>query len=228
LDKLHKEDTVDGVVATGMKLSDILKPLRTEIESDDGVREKVLPLSRSAVRKCSESIKESHRGNFETAAELVSEAHTITKSALKEIGASKFVSRSRSLDVAYQEMAEATNLLSLLKGGVFTPPQQYGIPARAYLTGLADTVGELRRAVLDSIRQEDVDRATNLLGFMEEIFDEIQTFDFPNALVPDLRRKCDVARSIIERTRGSITSAIQQEKLVRELRTFEDRMRDNQ
>ncbi|MFX0044692.1 MAG: hypothetical protein ACFE8Z_02480 [Candidatus Hermodarchaeota archaeon] len=211
-----------------MKLSEILEPLRTEIEEDDGVREKVLPLSRSAVRKCSESIKESHRGNFETAAGLLSEAHAIVESALKEITGSDFMARSRSLDVAYQEIAEAANLLSLLKDGGFTPPQHYGIPARAYLTGLADTVGELRRAVLDSIRQEDVDRATNLLGFMEEIFDEIQTFDFPNALVPDLRRKCDVARSIIERTRGSITSAIQQEKLVRELRAFEDRTRDNQ
>jgi translin len=211
-----------------MKLSEILKPLRTEIEGDDGVREKVLPLSRSAVRKCSESIKESHRGNFETAAGLLTEAHAIAESALKEVTGSDFMARSRSLDVAYQEIAEAANLISLLKDGRFTPPQQYGIPARAYLTGLADTVGELRRAVLDSIRQENVERATNLLEFMEEIFDEIQTFDFPNALVPDLRRKCDVARSIIERTRGSITSAIQQEKLVRELRVFEDRMRDNQ
>jgi len=211
-----------------MKLSEILKPLRTEIEGDDGVREKVLPLSRSAVRKCSESIKESHRGNFETAAGLLTEAHAIAESALKEVTGSDFMARSRSLDVAYQEIAEAANLISLLKDGRFTPPQQYGIPARAYLTGLADTVGELRRAVLDSIRQENVERATNLLEFMEEIFDEIQTFDFPNALVPDLRRKCDVARSIIERTRGSITSAIQQEKLVTELRVFEDRMRDNQ
>ena len=211
-----------------MKLSEILEPLRTEIEEDDGVREKVLPLSRSAVRKCSESIKESHRGNFETAAGLLSEAHAIVDGAIKEIAGSDFMAGSRSLDVAYQEIAEAANLLSLLRDGRFTPPKQYGIPARAYLTGLADTVGELRRAVLDSIRQEDVDRATNLLRFMEEIFDEIQTFDFPNALVPDLRRKSDVARSIIERTRGSITSAIQQEKLVRELRVFEDRMRDNQ
>ncbi|MHA2380815.1 MAG: hypothetical protein ACXADS_16210, partial [Candidatus Thorarchaeota archaeon] len=137
-----------------MKLSEILKPLRTEIEGDDGVREKVLPLSRLAVRKCSESIKESHRGNFETAAGLLTEAHAIAESALKEVTGSDFMARSRSLDVAYQEIAEAANLISLLKDGRFTPPQQYGIPARAYLTGLADTVGELRRAVLDSIRQE--------------------------------------------------------------------------
>jgi translin len=81
---------------------------------------------------------------------------------------------------------------------------------------------------LDTLREEKVDSAVNLLGFMEEILDELHTFDFPNALVPELRRKCDVARSIIERTRGDITSAIQQSKLVKELRGFENRLRGNQ
>ena len=211
-----------------MKLSEILKPMRTEIETDDGVREKVLPLSRSAVRKCSESIKETHRGNFDSADKLLSEAHETAEKAEKEMKKSDFMFHSKSLAVAYQELAEAANLLSLLRDGAFTPPEKYGIPTRAYLTGLADTVGELRRAVLDKIRDENVESAVSLLGFMEEILDELHTFDFPNALVPELRRKCDVARSIIERTRGDIASAIQQGKLVQELRDFEDRLRGNQ
>ncbi|MFW9966245.1 MAG: haloacid dehalogenase [Candidatus Thorarchaeota archaeon] len=211
-----------------MKLSEILKPMRTEIETDDGVREKVLPLSRSAVRKCSESIKETHRGNYDSADKLLSEAHETAEKAEREMKGSEFMSHSKSLAVAYQELAEAANLLSLLRNSTFTPPEKYGIPTRAYLTGLADTVGELRRAVLDKLRDEKVESAVSLLGFMEEILDELHTFDFPNALVPELRRKCDVARSIIERTRGDITSAIQQAKLVEELRGFEDRLRGNQ
>ena len=214
-------------MATAMKLSEILKPMRTEIETDDGVREKVLPLSRSAVRRCSEAIKETHRGNFDSAEKLLSEARETAEQAMTELKGSEFVSRSRSMDVAYQELAEAANLLSLLRDGAFTPPEKFGIPTRPYLTGLADTVGELRRAVLDALREEKVDSAVNLLGFMEEILDELHTFDFPNALVPELRRKCDVARSIIERTRGDITSAIQQSKLVEELRGFEERQRGN-
>ena len=215
-------------MATAMKLSEILKPMRAEIENDDGVREKVLPMSRSAVRKCSEAIKETHRGNFDSAEKLLSEAHEITDQAMAEMRESDFVSRTKSMDIAYQELAEAANLLSLLRDGAFTPPEKFEIPSRPYLTGLADTVGELRRAVLDTLREERVDSAVNLLGFMEEILDELHTFDFPNALVPELRRKCDVARSIIERTRGDITSAIQQSKLVEELRGFEDRLRGNQ
>ncbi|MFW9845695.1 MAG: hypothetical protein ACFFD6_03020, partial [Candidatus Thorarchaeota archaeon] len=107
-----------------MKLSEILEPLRAEIETDDTVREKTLPLSRSAVRKCSESIKETHRGNFEQAERLLTEAHGIVMAAEKEQTSSEFVSRSKSLNVAYQEMAEAANLLSLLRDGSFTPPDK--------------------------------------------------------------------------------------------------------
>ncbi|NHJ12229.1 MAG: hypothetical protein EAX95_01060 [Candidatus Thorarchaeota archaeon] len=211
-----------------MKLSDILQPLRNEVETDDSVRELALPLARAAVRKCSESIKETHRGNYEAAAALLEEAMKKTEKAKQQIENSEFLSSSRNLDTAYQEMAEAANLLSLLRDGVFTPPSNNGIPSRPYLTGLADAIGELRRAVLNSLRMDDIERANTLLEFMEEILDELGTFDFPNALVPELRRKCDVARSLIERTRGDITTAIQQAKLIKELREFESRHRSSE
>ena len=206
-----------------MKLSEILQPLRDEVESDDSLREIALPLARAAVRKCSESIKETHRGNYKAAAALLEEAKEMTEEARMQIDKSDFLSSSRNLDTAYQEMAEASNLLSLLKDADFTPPSYGSIPSRPYLTGLADTVGELRRAVLNSLRTDDIERASKLLEFMEEILDELGTFDFPNALIPELRRKCDVARSLIERTRGDITTALQQAKLIREPREFEKR-----
>ncbi|MHA2353236.1 MAG: hypothetical protein ACXABX_08965, partial [Candidatus Thorarchaeota archaeon] len=171
-----------------MKLSDILTPLRNEIDEDDSVREKTLPLGRKAVRKCSESIKMTHRGKFDEAKALVTEARQIIIEASQGMSDSGFMLRSKGLDVAYQELAEAVNLLSLLEHGSFSPPDEYGIPARAYLNGLADTVGELRRAALDLLRHDDVEKAESFLSFMEEILEELQTFDYPNALVPDLRR----------------------------------------
>ena len=134
--------------------------------------------------------------------------------------------RSRTLDVAYQELTEALNLLSLLEHGTFTTPDEYGIPARAYLTGLADTIGELRRASLDLLRYDEVARAEILLGFMEEILEELQTFDYPNALVPDLRRKCDVGRGLIERTRGDLTRAVGQSKLMKKLDKVGEHLKD--
>jgi translin len=206
-----------------MKLSDILKPLREEIDGDDTVREKTLPLGRNAVRKCSEAIKLVHRERFDEAKALIDEASKIIKQTKSEMSKSEFISKSRNLDVAYQELAEASNLLSLVEKGKFSTPEEYSIPVRAYLTGLADTVGELRRASLDLLRNDGLERAERLLAFMEEILEELQTFDYPNALVPDLRRKCDVARGIVERTRGDLTRAVGQSKLIAKLDGLEDK-----
>ncbi|MFW9805236.1 MAG: translin family protein [Candidatus Thorarchaeota archaeon] len=212
--------------ANKMKLSDILTPIREEIDGDDSVRERTLPLGRKAVRKCSESIKMTHRKEYVAARELISEAYQIIVDASKEMSDSEFLMRSKGLDVAYQELAEAANLLSLIENGTFTSPEDYNIPARAYLTGLADTVGELRRASLDLLRNDDIEKAESLLGFMEEILEELQTFDYPNALVPDLRRKCDVGRSLVERTRGDLTRAVGQSKLMKKLNNIGEHLKD--
>ena len=207
-----------------MEFSDILNGLREEIDADDQVREKVLPLSRSAVRKCSESIKMTHKKEFAKAKTLLEEAHKIITSAISEMPASIFVSKSKTMDIAYQELAEAANVLSIIERGEFTPPEDYHIPSRSYLNGLADVIGELRRAALDYLRLDDVSKAENLLGMMEDILEGLQSFDYPNALVPDLRRKCDVGRSIVERTRGDLTRAVGQSRLVKELADFEQRI----
>jgi translin len=212
--------------ANKMKLSDILTPLRNEIDDDDSVREKILPLGRQAVRKCSESVKMAHRGEFDEARTLVTDASQSIIEASQGMSDSDFMLKSKGLDVAYQELAEAVNLISLLERGTFTPPDEYGIPSRAYLSGLADTIGELRRAVLDLLRHDDVERAEGLLGFMEEILEELQTFDYPNALVPDLRRKCDVGRSLVERTRGDVTRAFGQNRLMKKLDNVGERLKD--
>jgi translin len=130
------------------------------------------------------------------------------------------------LDTAYQELAEATNVLSILERREITPPSEYAIPSRAYLTGLGDTVGELRRAVLELLRVDAIEESVTLLATMEEIHDNLSSFDFPNALIPDLRRKCDVARNLIERTRGDVTNAVRQHRMIEELSKFEGRLHD--
>jgi len=209
-----------------MELETVLEPIRAEIEADDTIREKTLPLAREAVRICGESVKRAHRGEFADASKLVEEARSLLSKAIDEISHSEFMLSSRVLDAAYQEVAEAANVVSLLSDGSFVPPNQIGVPSRPYLTGLADAIGELRRAVLDSLRADDTARAERLLDLMEETLEGLLRFDFPNALVPDLRRKCDVARSLLERTRGDLTSGVQQAKLVQELKKFEEHIKD--
>ncbi len=203
-----------------MELADQLAALRTEIEHDDRVRESVIPMAREATRKCSEAVKEIHRGNYDAADGLVKKAHSVLKRAEDKCDESEFISKNKYLDTAYQELTEAANLLSILKRGTYTPGSEYGILTRPYLTGLGDTIGELRRATLDALRREEVSRAEDLLGFMEDILEELSGFDFPDSLIPSLRRKVDVGRRIIEKTRGDVTNAVLQQSLMKQLKEF--------
>ncbi len=207
-----------------MSLTDILKGIREEIERDDATREKILPLAREIVRICSQSVKATHRGQYDEATRLIDEACKTIRVATAEVASSEFMSKTRILDTPYQELAEAANLLSLLRGNGFVTPTELGVSTRPFLIGLADLIGELRRAVLDALRSGNIARASELLEIMEEILDELLTFDFPEALVPELRRKCDVARALVERTRGDLTTAVQQERLIREIKNFEEHL----
>ncbi|TFF68631.1 haloacid dehalogenase [Candidatus Thorarchaeota archaeon] len=207
-----------------MDLAEQLDERRTEIEQDDRVRESVMPMAREATRKCSEAVKEIHRGNYESAEAFIHDAHSVLKKAEEKCDESEFISKNKYLDTGYQELAEAANLLSILKEGKYTPGSEYGILTRPYLTGLGDTIGELRRATLDALRNEDVSRAEELLGFMEDILEELSGFDFPDSLIPGLRRKTDVGRRIIEKTRGDVTNAVQQQRLMNQLKDVESKL----
>ena len=100
-----------------MEFSEILNGIRDEIDADDQVREKILPLSRNAVRKCSESIKMTHKKEFAKAKTLIEETHDIISSAISDMPDSSFVSKSKTMDIAYQELTEAANVLSLIEYG---------------------------------------------------------------------------------------------------------------
>jgi len=112
---------------------------------------------------------------------------------------------SGMVDAAFQEYAEAQTLLHLVEEDTFIDPEKLGVPAISYVLGLADVIGEFRRRALDSLRKGDVKTAEKCLQIMEQIYVELMSMDEAYMLVPGLRRKSDVARHIIETTRGDIT-----------------------
>jgi len=109
------------------------------------------------------------------------------------------------VDAAYQEYAEAQTLLTLVQENRFISPEEINVASVAYVLGLADVIGELRRRALDSLRKEHIKTAEECLDHMEEIYIELMSMDEAYMLVPGLRRKSDVARHLIETTRGDIT-----------------------
>ena len=203
----------------------IFEEIRSLIESDDTSREKVLKLSRSAVRKSSESIRAVHRRELDLAASTIESI----KSDLKEVvsiipGNGLF---ENNIEIAFQEYTEALELYHFVATrkkensypliSLKEIQQEIPITYVAYLHGLCDLVGELRRFTLDSIRLNDIESAECALQVMDDIFGQLVTLDYPNALVPGIRRKTDQIRNLLERTRGDLTFTYNRLSLVTKL-----------
>ena len=127
--------------------------------------------------------------------------------------------------MALQEYSEANIFLKLIEESRFVSATEINVPAIDYVLGLADTVGEFRRLTLDALREGNVAKGEELLEIMDEIFVELMGMDEAYVLVPGLRRKCDVARRIIEITRGDITQEVRRKVLEDHLRSFEQAQR---
>ncbi len=118
------------------------------------------------------------------------------------------------LQDAQKEYAEARITEALLTGAERIPDaEELGVEDAPFLNGMAETVGEGRRFALDLLRQGEVDRAEAVLASMEELYAVLVSIDYPDAITGNLRRTTDVARSLIERTRGDVTTAIGQRDL---------------
>lgn len=107
---------------------------------------------------------------------------------------------------AFQEYAEVWIVLSILEKGDVPSPEEIGVGSVPYLLGLADAIGELRRFCLEELRAGRTAKASQFLEMMEDLLAAIMRFDYPDAILP-LRHKQDIARSLLEKTRGEVTVA---------------------
>ena len=95
------------------------------------------------------------------------------------------------------------------------------MPIVPYVLGLGDVVGELRRRALDFLRKGDAVKAEENLELMETVYVELTNLDDVQILVSGLRRKCDVARRVIEATRGDITIEVRRSQLEKSIKSLE-------
>ncbi|NLG27223.1 MAG: haloacid dehalogenase, partial [Chloroflexi bacterium] len=125
---------------------------------------------------------------------------------------------------ALKEVAEAAVVLACATGGDIPGPEALQIDYPAYLNGLGEAVGELRRLALDSLRRDDLVEAERLMGIMDEVYGQLITIDFPDGMTGGLRRTTDMVRGVVEKTRGDLTTAVRQEKLQAALQNLETRL----
>lgn len=192
------------------------------LSGKNAARETALRLSRETIRTSANSIRAAHRGEFTRAADGVRHARSLLEEARKVLAEHADIYHAGFIHDAAKEYAEAAITVALTSGASVPAPDDLGLaqePA-AYFNGLGEAVGELRRYVLDLIRQGRVEECEAALGWMDDIYSVLVTMDFPEAVTGGLRRTTDAARGILERTRGDLTVAIAQARLERQLRAL--------
>ncbi|ABK14155.1 MAG: translin family protein [Methanothrix sp.] len=206
-------------------LDDLIDALLKHFDEKDAAREEALRLSRIVIRLSSTAIRATHRRERREAESLLKDARehlTTIKDLLVE---HQDVRYSGFVDDAEQEFVEASVLYSLIFEGRMPTHEDLEVDPVSYLSGLGDLTGELRRNILELIRNGRPEDGEVLLEIMEEIYHMLMRFDYPDALMRGLRRKTDLTRSMIERTRGDITNALQIQSLERHLALLEDKLK---
>jgi translin len=207
-----------------------LQPLTADLQRrfDDkmAAREIALTSARQAIRTSANAIRAIHRGELEEAHGLMDRAAAALHEGMTAVEEHPDVRHAGFLHDAQKEYAEARLTEAVVTGDGLPGPDELGVSPAAYLNGMAETIGEGRRAVLDLLRRAEVDRSESILRSMEEIYYVLVSMDYPDAITGNLRRSTDAARGIIERTRGDLSISIVQRSLRDALERHARELRD--
>jgi translin len=196
-----------------MTLDDIGTSVAARFDEKMAAREKALPASRRAIRSSANAIRAIHRLDLDTAHALMDDAREAVEAGLTATADHPDVANAGFLQDAQKEYAEARLTEAIVTGADLPGPDELGVQIAPYLNGLAEAVGEARRHILDLLRKGEPEKAEAMLGQMEDIYGLLVTIDYPDAITGNLRRSTDVARGIMEKTRGDLSMSFVQRDL---------------
>jgi translin len=194
------------------------------LEEKNAARDRALQTSRTLIRHCAHAIRAVHRGERASAQEHLDLAQGLAASLQAELEPYPDLYHAGYSQDALKEFSEASIVYALVGGEALPAPEALGVEYAAYLAGLGEAAGELRRRVLDALRHDGVEEADRLLAAMDDIYDLLVTVDYPDAITGGLRRITDMVRGVVERTRGDLTTTHQQRALKAALRDVEGRL----
>lgn len=195
------------------QLEEMGSELIRELEAKNAAREKALAASRELTRSCSLSIRAVHRGENDKARDLRDRAKAISDQISANLQDHPDLRFAGYVQDSQKELAEAAITYALINHDPIPDRQQLGVEPAAYLNGMGESVGELRRYILDRLRLGEMSRSEEILRIMDDIYSILVTIDFPDALTGGLRRTTDSVRGIMEKTRGDLTTALRQREL---------------
>jgi translin len=206
-------------------LSTISDRIRNDFIAKTAARDAAVTTSRELIRYCSMAIRASHRDEWDEAERLVGEAVRVAGELTAKVRPYPELYFTGYTQDAMKELAEAKITLAIAQGKPFPAPEAMRVEYAAYLNGLAEAAGELRRRALDKIRGGHNQECERLLDAMDDIYDVLVTMDFPDAITGGLRRNTDMVRGVLERTRGDITVSYREAELKASMDELRERLR---
>ncbi len=206
------------------KLEEIADKIHQSFEVCTEERDRALAQARTLTRHCANAIRAIHRDENSLAREHLDEARQLVQSLRENLASLPDLFYAGYTQDALKEYGEAALVYALINNNDFPSPSDLLLEPATYLQGLAEAVGELRRRVLDMLLKDNATEAGRLLGEMDDIYAILVTMDYPDAITGGLRRLTDVARGIIERTRGDFTMSLRQKRLENSIHEFEQRL----
>lgn len=208
------------------KLEAIAERIHRSFEVRTTARDQILAQARTLTRHCANTIRAVHRNEFPLAEDHLCEARKLVEAIHSTLLEYPDLYYSGYSQDALKEFAEASIVYGVIAEVGLPTPEELGLEASTYLQGLAEAVGEFRRRCLDALLHDRPQEAERLLVHMDNIYAVLVTMDYPDAITGGLRRLTDVARGIIERTRGDLTISLRQEHLEQSLRRVEKMLAD--
>jgi translin len=206
------------------ELEGVVEDIRVDFEAKHAAREVGLVACRQALRHSANAVRVVHRGDFPAAEDLLRQASELLEKARVALADHPDIYYAGFVHDAQKEYAEGCTTLALIAARPLPGPKELKVENGAYLNGLGEAVGELRRHLLDALRSGDVTHCEVCLSNMDDIYSMLVTFDYPEAITSGLRRTADAVRGILERTRGDLTLSVRQRDLERKLDEFESRL----
>ncbi|HEV2225372.1 MAG TPA: hypothetical protein VGR56_01045 [Nitrososphaerales archaeon] len=199
-----------------------LKEMESRFSDQLERRDRVLKESRDIISASSRSIINVHTGRMKEAEKELASA----KSQLRELKKSLDGSVARYLISPEAEYVEATVVLALARGKPIPSMASLETSPEAYLLGLLDTVGELKRLVLDSILQRKPVKSKRYFEVMQDLYSICSPLAVYDHVVTGARRKIDVARMLVEDTRGLLAEEMGRESVSNSMARLEKRLDD--
>lgn len=207
-----------------MNFEDLSDRIRESFERQNKIRDEALSQSRDLTRHAARAIRAIHREEADLAAEHLAQADQLAQALREGLAQDPDLYFSGYAQDALKEYCEAHLTVATILDRDWPAPEALHVEFATYLNGMSEVVGELRRRIMDIMREGHSQEVERLLDVMDDIYAQLVTMDFPDALTYGLRRRTDIARSIIERTQADVTISYRQQQLEKRISNLSDQL----